>query len=209
MTVSPGSAGGFLHFRAVRVHFAASVPPARKRLLYCHYVRPRRRGYSANILDAGNYGLAYMGVGFINSSPRYWVQLFTTSQGFTSVTSSSGSLTFPSVEAMQKEYLICTDKEGVVSYLPIDVSAMTQNGDSFTLELVGRTVTLTISGKKDPTIDMNGDGQASVSDMQCLFDYLSTGKAPANASFMKLADVNGDNEINILDYQAMYQRLKS
>ena len=43
-----------------------------------------------------------MGVGFINSSPRYWVQLFTTSQGFTSVTSSSGSLTFPSVEAMQK-----------------------------------------------------------------------------------------------------------
>ena len=113
------------------------------------------------------------------------------------------------VEAMQKEYLICTDKEGVVSYLPIDVSAMTQNGDSFTLELVGRTVTLTISGKQDPTIDMNGDGQASVSDMQCLFEYLSTGKAPANASFMKLADVNGDNEINILDYQAMYQRLKS
>ena len=191
------------------MHFAAFVPPARKRLLYCHYVRPRRRGYSANILDAGNYGLAYMGVGFINSSPRYWVQLFTTSQGFTSVTSSSGSLTFPSVEAMQKEYLICTDKEGVVSYLPIDVSAMTQNGDSFTLELVGRTVTLTISGKQDPTIDMNGDGQASVSDMQCLFDYLATGKAPANASFMKLADVNGDNEINILDYQAMYQRLKS
>ena len=166
-------------------------------------------GHCANILDAGNYGLAYMGVGFINSSPRYWVQLFTTSQGFTSVTSSSGSLTFPSVEAMQKEYLICTDKEGVVSYLPIDVSTMTQNGDSFTLELVGRTVTLTISGKQDPTIDMNGDGQASVSDMQCLFEYLSTGKAPANASFMKLADVNGDNEINILDYQAMYQRLKS
>ena len=130
-------------------------------------------------------------------------------RAFTSVTSSSGSLTFPSVEAMQKEYLICTDKEGVVSYLPIDVSAMTQNGDSFTLELVGRTVTLTISGKQDPTIDMNGDGQASVSDMQCLFDYLATGKAPANASFMKLADVNGDNEINILDYQAMYQRLKS
>ena len=110
---------------------------------------------------------------------------------------------------MQKEYLICTDKEGVVSYLPIDVQAMTQSGDSYKLELVGRTVTLTIAGKQDPTIDMNGDGQASVSDMQCLFEYLSTGKAPANASFMKLADVNGDNEINILDYQAMYQRLKS
>ena len=166
-------------------------------------------GHCANILDAGNYGLAYMGVGFINSSPRYWVQLFTTSQGFTGVTSSSGSLTFSSVEAMQQEYLICTDKEGVVSYLPIDVRAMTQNGDSYTLELVGYTVTLTIAGKQDPTIDMNGDGQASVSDMQCLFEYLSTGKAPANANFMKLADVNGDNEINILDYQAMYQRLKS
>ena len=166
-------------------------------------------GHCANILDASNYGLAYMGVGFINSSPRYWVQLFTTTQGFTSVTSSSGSLTFSSVEAMQQEYLICTDKDGVVSYLPIDVRAMTQNGDSYTLELVGYTVTLTIAGKQDPTIDMNGDGQASVSDMQCLFEYLSTGKAPANANFMKLADVNGDNEINILDYQAMYQRLKS
>ena len=166
-------------------------------------------GHCANILDAGNCGLAYMGVGFINSSPRYWVQLFTTSQGFTSVTSSSGSLTFSSVEAMQEEYLICTDKEGVVSYLPIDARAMTQNGDSYTLELVGYTVTLTIAGKQDPTIDMNGDGQASVSDMQCLFEYLATGKVPANANFMKLADVNGDNEINILDYQAMYQRLKS
>ena len=85
-----------------------------------------------------------MGVGFINSSPRYWVQLFTTSQGFTSVTSSSGSLPFPSVDAMQKAHLICTDKEGGVSYLPIDVSAMTRNGDSFTLEL-------TSMGRKDTT----------------------------------------------------------
>lgn len=166
-------------------------------------------GHCANILDSANKGFCYMGVGFINSSPRYWVQLFTTGKGFTSVTSSSGSLTFTSVEAMQQEYLICTDKEGVVSYLPIDVQSMTRNGDSYTLELVGYTVTLTIAGKQDPTIDMNGDGQAGVSDLQCLFEYLATGAVPSNPGFLKLADVNGDGEINILDYQAMYQRLKS
>ena len=63
-------------------------------------------GHRANILRAGVH---YMGVGFINSSPTYWVQLFANTAGFTSVTTSTGSMTFKSEEEMQKAYLICKD----------------------------------------------------------------------------------------------------
>lgn len=50
---------------------------------------------------------------------------------------------------MQGEYLICTGKNGVESYLPIDMSAMTKSGSSYTLKLPGKTVTLNVvaSGK--------------------------------------------------------------
>lgn len=166
-------------------------------------------GHCANILDKANYGLAYMGVGFINSRPRYWVQMFTTNRGFTNVTTSAGTLTFPSANAMQKEYLVCTDKEGVVSYLPIDVRAMTKDGNSYTLELVGYTVTLTIANS-DPKLDVNGDGWADITDMACLYTYLSTGDISGQhteSEFLALADMNGDNQVNILDYQALYQRI--
>ncbi len=97
-------------------------------------------GHKANILREK---MCYLGVGVNTSTPYHWVQLFTTGE-ITSVTSSSGSLSFPSEEAMQGEYLICTGKNGVVSYLPIDVSAMTKSGSSYTLKLLGKTVKLTV-----------------------------------------------------------------
>lgn len=95
-------------------------------------------GHKANILRER---MCYLGVGVNTSTPYHWVQLFTTGE-IASVTSSSGSLTFPSEEAMQAEYLICTGKNGVVSYLPIDVSAMDKSGSSYTVKLLGKTVTL-------------------------------------------------------------------
>ena len=165
-------------------------------------------GHCANILDASNRGFAYMGVGFINSRPRYWVQLFASGRGFTHVTTSAGTLTFPSETAMQQEYLICTDAEGVVSYLPIDVQAMTKEGDDYKLALVGYTVTLRVS-RYDPELDINGDNRSDPSDMQCLFEYLSTGKKLAHPRFMELLDMNRDGSVDILDYQALYERLKS
>ncbi len=45
---------------------------------------------------------------------------------------------------MQNEYLICTGKNGVESYLPIDVSVMTKSGNSYTMKLPGKTVTLNV-----------------------------------------------------------------
>lgn len=118
-------------------------------------------GHKANILEPDH---GYIGVGATSSTPYHWVQLFTDA-AITSVTSSSGSLTFASEEAMQGEYLICTGKNGVESYLPIDVSVMTKSGNSYTLKLPGKTVTLNVgasipaTGTAYPatqTIDLDG-----------------------------------------------------
>ena len=100
-------------------------------------------GHRANILN-DKYG--YIGVGFLNSKPAYWVQLFSDSAEFTNVTTSTGKTNFASEAEMLREYLICTDKNGVVSYLPIDIDVMTKDGNSYTLKLSGKTVTLTVGG---------------------------------------------------------------
>ncbi|MGN1122034.1 MAG: S-layer homology domain-containing protein, partial [Eubacteriales bacterium] len=86
----------------------------------------------------------YMGVGAINSNPPYWVQLFADSAGFTEVTTSAGTMNFASEADMQKEYLICTDQNGVVSYLPMDTGVMEKEGNTYTLKLSGKTVELTV-----------------------------------------------------------------
>ncbi len=51
------------------------------------------------------------------------------------------------IKAMQKEYLICTDKNGVKSYMPLDASVMSKKGNKYTLKLTGKNVTLTVKGK--------------------------------------------------------------
>lgn len=62
------------------------------------------------------------------------------------------------------------------------------------------------------TGNVNGDvaQQVDVTDMACLFTYLSTGERQGNlqedpAYFDAVADVNSDGMVNILDYQALYQ----
>ena len=62
------------------------------------------------------------------------------------------------------------------------------------------------------TGNVNGDAaqQVDVTDMACLFTYLSTGERQGNlhadpAYFDAVADVNSDGMVNILDYQALYQ----
>ena len=102
-------------------------------------------GHRANILSS-NYG--YLGVGVINSRPPYWVQMFTDIPGFSSVTTSAGTMNFASEDAMQQEFLVCTDKNGVESYLPIDINSMTKSGNTYSLGLKGKTVTLTVSDEQ-------------------------------------------------------------
>lgn len=55
--------------------------------------------------------------------------------------------------------------------------------------------------------DLNGGG-FGISDLQYLFEYLSTGKVSSGTIDKKKADVNGDGQVNILDYQALYEAYK-
>ena len=64
------------------------------------------------------------------------------------------------------------------------------------------------------TGNVNGDAaqQLDVTDMACLFTYLSTGLRQGELRrdpvyFAAVADVNQDGVVNILDYQTLYQRL--
>ena len=99
-------------------------------------------GHRANIL---NDKFGYMGVGYMNTNPPYWVQMFTDCAGYKSVTTSTGSMKFKSLAAMQKEYLICVDNNNVESYMPLDTSVMSKKGNKYTLKLYGKNVTLTVS----------------------------------------------------------------
>ena len=82
---------------------------------------------------------------------KYWVQIFASGGGVTSVASSTGSLQFASVEEMESSYLICTNSDGYTSYLPLDTEYMTQSGGSYTLALRGKTVTLTVGSSSAST----------------------------------------------------------
>lgn len=53
--------------------------------------------------------------------------------------------------------------------------------------------------------DLNGGG-FDISDLQYLFEYLSTGTVSSIGT--KKADVNKDGQVNILDYQALYEAYK-
>lgn len=55
--------------------------------------------------------------------------------------------------------------------------------------------------------DLNGGG-FDISDLQCLFEYLSTGKVSSGTIDKTKADVNKDGQVNILDYQALYEAYK-
>ena len=55
--------------------------------------------------------------------------------------------------------------------------------------------------------DLNGGG-FDISDLQYLFEYLSTGKVSSGTIDMEKANVNGDGQVNILDYQALYEAYK-
>ena len=102
-------------------------------------------GHRANILR-DSFG--YLGVGCLNERTKYWVQMFADVADFTSVTTSAGTLQFASEADMLKEYLVCTDKYGAVSYMPIDSEVMKKDGNTYTIKLSGKTVTLTVGIEK-------------------------------------------------------------
>lgn len=108
-------------------------------------------GHRRNILDK-KFG--YIGVGFYETdsdtrSRKWAVQIFTSGLSIKSWTTSSGKTNFEDEVAMMKEYLICTDSNGVKSYMPLDTAYMTKTKIGYTMKLYwGSTVTLSI-GKEN------------------------------------------------------------
>ena len=59
--------------------------------------------------------------------------------------------------------------------------------------------------------DVNGSGDVNMTDMQCLYDLLSTDKysgSLTDEAGRRAADINGDGTVDILDYQRLYDVLR-
>ena len=59
--------------------------------------------------------------------------------------------------------------------------------------------------------DVNGSGDVNMTDMQCLYDLLSTDKysgSLTDEAGRRVADINGDGAVDILDYQRLYDILR-
>ena len=99
------------------------------------------QGHKANIL--GNY--CYIGVGRrANVAETSWVQLFVGNCKIKGVASSTGTFFFNTIEDMENAYVICDTGDGIKAYIPFDADYMTQNGNQYTLRLMGKTVTVTV-----------------------------------------------------------------
>ena len=59
--------------------------------------------------------------------------------------------------------------------------------------------------------DVNGSGDVNMTDMQCLYELLSTDKysgSLTDEAGRRAADINGDGAVDILDYQRLYDILR-
>lgn len=112
-------------------------------------------------------GYDYIGVGsYEKNREGSAVQLFAGwANPITEITTSSGSTNFEDEDAMQKEYLICTTSDGLVSYMPLDVAYMKKNGNSYTLNMnATNPITLTVGGGKitDNTAESGNEQKPSI-----------------------------------------------
>lgn len=78
------------------------------------------------------------------------------------------------------------------------------------LEALGNEVLLTFAGDFDPPArgNVNGDNKISISDVQLLYTYLTTGVYEGDMIayyFRSAADINGDELIDVYDLQALYE----
>lgn len=112
-------------------------------------------GHRANLLKSG---YNYIGTGaYDNETLGTALQLFAgVRSSITSVVTASGKTDYIDEDEMQKDYLICTASDGLVSYVPLDVEYMTVNNGVYTLNLYSDAqVALTVSGGAASGTDEN------------------------------------------------------
>jgi hypothetical protein len=100
-------------------------------------------GHKANMLDKAH---CYFGCGIHKANSKgYWVQMFAGGGGVVDAWTDTGSFNFESLAEMEKSYLICGLSDGSVAYVPLDEEYMVRNGQSYTLHLRGKSVTVNVA----------------------------------------------------------------
>lgn len=90
-------------------------------------------GHYTNMIN-GSY--AYAGMGFLSLTDKVvGVQMFTGGAPIETVETSAGTMNFYDTDDLQKEYLICTAKDGMVSYLPLDIEQMEKVDGGYKLSI--------------------------------------------------------------------------
>lgn len=79
-----------------------------------------------------------------NAVETSWVQLFVGNCEIKGVASSTGTFFFNTIEDMENAYVICDTGDGIKAYISLDADYMIQNGNQYTLRLMGKTVTVTV-----------------------------------------------------------------
>lgn len=119
-------------------------------------------GHRANILKTA---YTYIGVGsYETGEDSTAVQMFAASgKPINSAVSSNGTLEFEDEEAMQKEYLIFNNPDGLVSYMPIDINYLKPSDGGYTLKLNSSfTVTLKIKNSLQDNTQKSTTGFSDV-----------------------------------------------
>lgn len=119
-------------------------------------------GHRANILKTT---YTYIGVGsYETGEDSTAVQMFAASgKTINSAVSSNGTLEFEDEEAMQKEYLIFNNPDGLVSYMPIDINYLKPSDGGYTLKLNSSfTVTLKIKNSLQDNTQKSTTGFSDV-----------------------------------------------
>lgn len=120
-------------------------------------------GHRANILRGG---YDYIGIGMDDMDG---IQIFAGwKKPITSVTTSAGTMHFEDKESMEKEYLICKDSDGVVTYMPLDAESMKKTDSGYTLNIRSDTpVVFTIgnAAADEPKTETTPAKKAAFSDV--------------------------------------------
>lgn len=104
-------------------------------------------GHRENLLKSG---YNYIGAGaYDNDKVGTALQLFAGVKcSITSIVTESGKTDYIDEDEMQKDYLICTADNGIVSYVPLDIEYLTADNGVYTLNLYSDvSFALTVGGK--------------------------------------------------------------
>lgn len=100
-------------------------------------------GHRKNML---NTQWCYFGCGMTEEGgTKNWVQMFSTGNGVIDAETNTGSYHFDTVADMEDAHLICYLGEGIKAYVPLDEDYMVKNGNQYTIHLMGKSVTVTVS----------------------------------------------------------------